>query len=208
MQKVYHNEHHRRAARHLKKSDPILARLITQVALPLSTPPDSHFGSLVEAIISQQLSDKAARTILQRFRDLFVGEDFPDARQVLRMREEQIRRAGISLQKLSYIKNLARAVHGKELDFETFQELSDEEIITQLIKLRGIGRWTAEMFLIFSLNRPDVFSFGDLGLRNAIKRLYRIRGELTSARAQKIALPWRPYRTYACRYLWASSSIP
>lgn len=189
---------------HLKQSDPILGAVIDRVKLRPLIPHSNHFRSLVEAIISQQLSDAAANTIIKRFSGLCVDRTLPLPEQVLRLQHRQIRRAGISLQKILYIKNIARAVHSGSLDFEHLQELADEEVIAELTRLKGIGRWTAEMFLMFSFCRPDIFSYGDLGLRNAITKLYRIRGELTEAKAQKIASRWSPYRTYACRYLWAS----
>lgn len=198
------NRQFRKIIVYLKKSDPALGAVIDRVALPSFTSRPNHFRSLVEAIISQQLSDKAAATITKRFIGLFDTVSFPGASAVVSASAKRLRRAGISGAKVLYIKNIARAVYGGSLDFQRLRRLADEEVILELTKLKGVGRWTAEMFLMFSFRRPDIFSYGDLGLRNAMVKLYRIRGKFTPDKARKIALRWSPYRTYACRYLWAS----
>ncbi|MEK9178784.1 MAG: DNA-3-methyladenine glycosylase 2 family protein, partial [Patescibacteria group bacterium] len=119
------------------------------------------------------------------------------------LKDEKIRSAGISYQKISYIKDLAKKFQNKQIEFDKFDKLTDEKIIDELVSVRGIGRWTAEMFLIFGLGRPDVFSYGDLGLRRAIERLYKIQ-DLSEIEAIRISEKWKPYRSVASRFLWKS----
>jgi len=190
-------------AKYLQSVDPILGDIMSQIQLPVLQPNHEYFRALVESIISQQLSAKAADTIFRRFVGLFP-EPFPEPRDVIAVPEKTIRSIGVSLQKISYIKNLARAVDTGKINFPRINELSDQEVIATLTRIKGIGPWTGEMFLIFSLARPDVFSFGDLGLKNAIRQLYRLRGDPTKKRLEQITRRWRPYRSLACRYLWAS----
>jgi len=192
------------AQKFLQHADPILGKVITSIVLAPLKLHDNYFRSLVESIISQQLSVKAADTIFNRFVKLFGNNEFPSAKRVLDMPARTIQSAGLSKQKVHYIKNVARAAGTSAVNFSTMQRLGDEEIIMQLTQIKGIGRWTAEMFLIFSLGRPDVFSYGDLGLRNAMRQLYGLRKEPSVRRAEQISILWRPYRSYACRYLWAS----
>ncbi len=118
-----------------------------------------------------------------------------------------MRTAGISFQKISYIKDLARRVNNDEIDFDSFQNKNDEEVIVELVKVKGIGRWTAEMFLMFALGRPDVFSFGDLGLRNGLQKVYKLKKPPTAKQAQKITNKWKPFRTYGSRYLWRALDL-
>lgn len=185
---------------HLKKHDKKLAEVISKVDLKSLAEVTNHFQSLVESIISQQLSVKAADTITNRFVALFPRKKFPSPQDILKTKDSIIRSVGISGQKISYIKNIAKA----ELDFKEIDKMSDEEVIIELTKIKGIGQWTAEMFLMFSLQRDDVFSYGDLGLRNAMKNIYGLRKHPTIQKAEKISGAWKPYRTLACRYLWAS----
>jgi DNA-3-methyladenine glycosylase II len=193
------------ARRHLRRVDPILAQVIDRVPAPqIKKRRNNYFKSLVEAIISQQLSNKAADTIITRFRKLFKQPGFPPPRQVLRMPTEKIRAAGLSYGKISYIKDLAQAIETRQLKIRQLHRLSDEEVIIRLIKVKGIGRWTAEMFLMFSLERPDVFSHGDLGLRNAIRKLYGFKKPPTVKQIEKTISKWQPHRTLASRYLWRS----
>ena len=195
-------EEHKKAILHLKK-DPILAKVIAEHPMFERNWGGHYFLDLVESIISQQLSVKAADTIWKRFQDLFPENEITPL-AVMQMNDEKIRAAGISYQKISYIKDLAKHVEESGLVFEQFDIMTDEEIITELTKVKGIGRWTAEMFLMFSMDRPDIFSYGDLGIRNAIKKLYGFAEAPTKEEAEKIAEKWRPYRTIACRYLWKS----
>jgi len=168
---------------------------------------NNHFRSLVREIVNQQLSGRAAATILSRFIRLFPGNSFPTPKQVLAQPVRKLRSAGLSGQKALYIRELARAVESGQLNFRKIVRLPDEDVIVLLTRQKGIGRWTAEMFLMFSLGRPDIFSFGDLGLRKALTRLYGKRGRLTLASMQKIAARWSPYRTYAAQLLWASNDV-
>lgn len=188
----------------LKKADPLLGKLFSQYSVNTPYPHTNYFQSLAEAIISQQLSDKAATTIIRRFKLLFPGTNFPSPKQVLRKKDSDLRSAGLSGAKVSYIKNLAAAIEDKTVHFTDVAKLTDEEIIEMLVKVKGIGRWTAEMFLIFSLGRPDVFSCGDLGLRNAVKKLYSLRKDPSLKQLQKLSARWQPHRTCASLYLWAS----
>jgi len=194
-----------RAQKHLRRVDPILAKVINRIPAPQTKKRrGNYFKSLVEAIISQQLSNKAADTIIVRFRKLFHQPGFPTPRQVLRMPAEKIRSAGLSYSKVAYIKDLAKAIETKQLNIRQVHKMSDEEVILHLTQVKGIGQWTAEMFLMFSLERPDVFSHGDLGLRNAIQRLYCFKKPPTVKQIEKIVLKWQPHRTLASRYLWRS----
>ncbi len=194
---------HQRALKHLGKADPVLAGIIKRANIKALLPRRNHFQSLVVAIINQQLSGKAAATIEKRFRGLF-GNKFPKADDVLKISDSRLRSCGLSFQKISYIKNLAEAATNKSLDFRKLSKLQDEIIINQLIQIKGIGRWTAEMFLMFSLGRPNVFSMGDLGLRNGLKKLYNIDTKKHSKKLQKLLDSWHPHKTLASRLLWAS----
>lgn len=182
-----------------------MALIVNKVGILDERSSQDYFLDLTESIISQQLSIKAANTIWERFKMLYSGKITPD--KVLRTDDQKIRDCGISWSKISYIKDLA--IHTKEsrLMFENFEKMDNEEIITELVRVKGIGRWTAEMFLMFAMGRPDVFSYGDLGIRKAIMRNYGLANEPTQVQAEKISESWKPYRTYACRYLWKSLEI-
>ena len=189
------------AIRHLKK-DRKLAKVIDQVGsynLPITKNP---YESLVEAIITQQLSGKAADSISARFRDIY-GK-FPKPADVLRTSDGKLRKAGLSYMKVSYIKDLSNKVESKELRLSYMKNLTDEEVIEQLTIVKGIGRWTAEMFLIFSLGRQDVLPVGDLGLKKGIQKLYSLSELPEKEEMEKIAQKWRPYRSVATWYLWRS----
>lgn len=155
--------------------DPILNQLIAKYPAPkFEDRSEFLFEELIESVISQQLSIKASDTIFARFKKLFKNNLFPMPEEILKMDDEKLRGVGISYQKISYIKAIAAAFQKGEINKDKIKQLSDAEVISELTKIRGIGRWTAEMTLIFTLNRPDVFSIGDLGLRNAIIKLYGI----------------------------------
>jgi DNA-3-methyladenine glycosylase II len=156
---------------------------------------------LVEAIISQQLSGKAADTIYKRFLALFKSEHFPTPEQILKMDVEKLRSAGMSYSKTNYIKNIARAFKNGDLNIKKIKKMKDEEVIKELTKIKGVGKWTTEMILIFTLNREDVFSLGDAGLRRAIKNLYGITDE---KKILKLSETWKPKRSFACWLLWQS----
>lgn len=191
----------------LLASDPSLAAIISHietVSLPVSKDP---FSDLVEAIINQQLSEKAGRTIFTRFRASFPGAKLTP-RRILARSDQSLRDVGISWSKVTYIKSLAEEVEKKRLRLADLGALDDEAVITALTKVKGIGRWTAEMFLMFSLGREDVFSYGDLGLRRAMAKLYKFRDYPSTKQMEKIVTKWRPYRTIVARMLWASLDAP
>jgi DNA-3-methyladenine glycosylase II len=182
--------------------DPILKKLVKKYPAPkFEDKSEFLYEGLIESIISQQLSVKAADTIFVRFLKLFKSKSFPKPKDVLKMKDDTLRTAGISYQKISYIKSVAHAFETKQIDHKKIIKLSDEEVIAELTKIKGVGRWTAEMKLIFTLNRSDVFSIGDLGLRNAIIKLYGISDKKEML---KLSETWKPFRSYACWYLWRS----
>jgi DNA-3-methyladenine glycosylase II len=195
--------HHKKIA-HLKKNDPILKVIIEGVKLRELTIARGPFEALVEAIVSQQLSIKAADTIFKRFVALTPGKKFPTPRQIIKMPTAKMRKCGLSRMKVSFIKDLAKKTLDGTLDFKHMDAMSDEEVVEHLVRVKGIGQWTAEMFLIFSLGRDDIFSYGDLGLRNALQRIYKMRKPPTPRQAEKITAKWKPYRSLGSRYLWAS----
>lgn len=187
---------------HFKRVDPTLFSYIEKVELKIFSQPVNLFLELCESIISQQLSIKASDTIFGRFVKLFKGA--PTPQKLLKIKDEKIRACGISYGKIKYLKDLASKIVKKELVLEDLNKLPDEEVIITLTRVKGIGRWTAEMFLMFSLNRPDVFSHGDLGLRRAISKMYGFKKEPSIKQMEKIVSKWKPYRTYASRILWRS----
>ncbi len=156
---------------------------------------------LVEAIINQQLSEKAGRTIFTRFRSVFSKKTVT-AQMLLALPDQQLRDVGISWSKVTYLKSLAHAVVERTLVLSALASLSDEDVAAKLIQVKGVGAWTAEMFLMFSLGREDVFSYGDLGLRRAIQMLYKLRREPTIKQMERLSRRWRPYRTYVALALW------
>jgi DNA-3-methyladenine glycosylase II len=165
---------------------------------------DDHYGALVRAIVGQQLSVHAARAIYGRLTDRFGGRP-PTPSEILGDDPEELRAAaGLSRAKVAFLRSLAEHVGSGELELERLDELPDEEVTAELVAVKGLGTWSADMFLMFHLERPDVLPVGDLGIRRAIQRAYGLE-ELPQADAiERIAEPWRPYRTLACRYLWRS----
>ncbi len=192
----------RKAINHLKKSDPVLSAIIEKVGPCKIEYGDPSFASLAEAIVYQQLNGKAALTIFNRFADLAGRPLTPQG--ILKLTEPQMRSAGLSKQKLSYIRSLAELTHSGELDFARLPDMPDDEVIAHLTEVKGVGTWTAQMFLMFSLRRPDVLPTGDFGIQTAIRKYYRKRKMPKPAEMEKIAKPWSPYRTFACWYLWKS----
>lgn len=198
----------RQAEAHLAAADPVMARLVAQVGrcrLPRSRCTDP-FTAMVEAIIWQQLSTKAAATIYARFLALFAGA-MPVPAAVMALPDEALRAAGLSRAKILYLRDLSQRILDGSLPLETLEQLPDEEVIAALTQVKGIGRWSAEMFLMFRLQRPDVLPVGDLGIVKAIQRHYRMRKIPPPERMYRIAEPWRPYRSVASWYLWASSDV-
>lgn len=191
---------------HFRRVDPKLFVWAERIELDERTIPDNLFEELVESIIGQQLSGKAADTIFGRLKKLFPkGEITPD--RILKLSDEKIRECGTSWAKIKSLKDLAAKVKNKELDLDSLKKLPDEEVIIELVKVKGIGPWTAEMFLMFTLCRQDIFSHGDLGLRNGIKKIYGFKKEPTRKQIEKIVRKWSPYRSYASRILWRSLEI-
>ena len=166
-------------------------------------PPLDAYGTLLRSVVGQQLSSKAAATIYGRVLDLFGGST-PTPAELLEIAPERLREAGLSGRKVEYVRDLASHVLSGELELDRLEALSDEEVIAEITAIRGFGVWSAQMFLIFFLERPDVLPTGDLGVRNAVKVAYEL-GELpTPAELTTIAEPWRPHRTLASVYLWES----
>ena len=191
----------RQAVRHLQR-DPHLAPLIAAHERPAFKPKSNAFRALTEAIIYQQLSGRAAAAIYGRVLDLFPGRRFPAPGRLLTMPEGRLRSAGLSAQKAAYLLDLAAKFDDGTLQPRLFSKMTDDEISEHLIQVRGIGQWTAHMFLMFTLGRPDVLPVGDLGIRNGFKKLYRLRKEPTPDKMTTLAEPWRPYRSVASWYLW------
>lgn len=184
--------------------DPVIIKLIEKYGELTWGEERDLFEHLVDAIVSQQLSVKASETIFGRFKKLFGnGNKFPTPGQILKMPDEKLRSAGLSGAKVKYVKSLAEFVHEKKLDLINLKNLGDEEVIVELTKVKGIGRWTAEMILIFGLRRKDVFSLGDLGLRKAVSNLYGVSID-DLKKIEEISLKWSPNRSVAARYLWKS----
>jgi len=192
------------ARRLLARRDPVIRDLMRRHG-PCGLASAQHedaFTALVHAIVSQQLSTKAAATIARRFDALFDGRPTPVA--VARVRDDQLRAVGLSSQKARYIRDLCARIDDGSLPLHQVNELSDDDVIQSLTQVKGIGRWTAEMFLMFRLHRPDVLPVGDLGIVKAVQRAYGLRKLPRPDRIMEIGESWRPYRSVACWYLWAS----
>jgi len=197
----------RKGVRHLKKNDPILARIISK-AKPIKFELDEdHYEAIVGSIIFQQLAGSAARAILNRFKDLYGGR-LPNPQEYLSTEESKLRSSGLSPQKISYIKDLAERLESGRLNLKRLEDLSDEEAMKELDDVRGIGRWTAEMFLLFKLGRTDVLPVDDLGLRKAAKHAYKLRKLPTRNRFEQLAEKWHPYSSISTLYLWRSLEKP
>ncbi|HEX6050850.1 MAG TPA: DNA-3-methyladenine glycosylase [Gemmatimonadaceae bacterium] len=167
----------------------------------------THFDAVCRSIVYQQLSGKAAATIHARMLALFGGRS-PTPAELAAVSDASLRSVGLSRQKLTYLKDLAVRVSSGDVPIETLHELPDDAVIDALIRVKGVGRWTAQMFLMFRLGRPDVLPELDLGIQNAIHRAYRLRKRPTPDRVTKIGAPWAPYRTVASWYLWRSLDLP
>jgi DNA-3-methyladenine glycosylase II len=161
--------------------------------------------SLVRAIVSQQISTIVARVIFRRLLDI-LGEQDITAESLINISEQSLRDIGLSKQKISYIKGIAAAAYDGSLNFEYIHSLSDEDAITELQKLKGIGEWTAQMFVLFQMGREDIFPVKDGGIRSAMKRLYSLE-EIDDDQMIDLAENWRPYRSLACKYLWGALNL-
>jgi DNA-3-methyladenine glycosylase II len=195
----------RKAINHLRKCDPVLCEIIERVGKFRMEFGPPEFFSLAESIIYQQLNGKAAAKIFTRFAALAGEPMTPEG--ILKLSDAQLRSVGLSKQKSAYLKDLATKTAAGLLDFTRLPELSDEEVVKHLTQVKGIGVWTAHMFLMFTLRRPDVLPTGDYGVQAAIKKHYRKRQLPKPHVMEKIAKPWAPYRSIACWYLWRSLDI-
>ncbi len=190
---------------HFKKVDPLLYQaymnLANQELMTIHLPAD-HFEALCREIIAQQLSTKVARVIFARLQNLFPDQKIT-AKKLLQLKHETLRAVGLSNSKTKYLLDLAHKVQTKQLSFAKLASLDDSSVISELTKVKGIGPWTAEMFLIFALERENIFSYGDFVLKKAITNLYGLQSA-TKEEIEKIVNKWPPYKSYACRILWRS----
>ena len=196
------------AVAHLRAADPVLRELIDRYG------PDglgerresgqrAHYGALVRAIVGQQLSTRAAAAIYRRLAERFGGRE-PTPQEILADEPDELRSVGLSRAKVRYLRSLAEHVLDGSLELDRVDTLPDEEVIAELTAVKGIGEWSAHMFLMFHLGRPDVLAVGDLGIRKAMMLAYGLETLPLTPAMEQIAEPWRPYRTLACRYLWRS----
>jgi DNA-3-methyladenine glycosylase II len=192
-----------RAIEHLCTDERLAAAMAAIGPLPPLETSGDVYANLLRAVIFQQLSGKAAATIHRRFVALF-DDGYPHAGQLLQLDEQSLRGVGLSRQKLSYVQNIARFFQEGQLKKQSWTDWADEDIIRQLTKIKGVGQWTVEMILIFTLNRPDVFPVDDLGIQQAMAKLYDLpeQGRALQTRMRQLAEPWRPFRSYATRCLW------
>jgi DNA-3-methyladenine glycosylase II len=204
-----------KARRELAAADPTMAALIERIGeIDIATRlqrrseerPADAYGALLRAIVGQQLSTKAARTIYGRILALFDGRT-PPPEQLLEADESALRAAGLSGRKVEYVRDLASHVLSGELELDRLGELPDEEVVAEIVAVRGLGVWTAEMFLLFHLERPDVLSGGDLGIRKAVQVEYGLDEMPAPSRVLEIGEPWRPHRSLASLYLWESLAV-
>jgi DNA-3-methyladenine glycosylase II len=196
------------ARRHLIKADPKLAAIIKRIG-PCglhAVAPRDPFEALTMSIASQQLSTRAAATIFGRFCDLFPPDRKPTPERVMSLTDDEIRAVGYSRPKVTFVKDLAAHVLDRRLDLRGLKKHSDDEVMQQLVAVKGIGRWTAEIFLMFRLGRLDILPADDLGLMNAVHRAYGLRKRPDARRLRKMGETWRPYRSVAAWYLWQSLS--
>jgi DNA-3-methyladenine glycosylase II len=193
----------------LVAADPVMAGLIEQVGTLPSPPrkradPQEHYGALLHAVVNQQLSVKAGAAIYGRLKGRFGGHT-PTPEQLLADDPEELRlAAGLSRSKVGFMRSLAEHILSGELELERLDDLSDEDVMAELVAVKGIGEWTAHMFLMSHLHRPDVLAPGDLGIRRAIERAYSLQEIPDTETVERLAERWRPHRTLACRYLWRS----
>ena len=195
---------------HLRAADPVLARLLDEHGAPSlerdprRPAPGDHYAALVRSIVGQQLSVVAARSIYRRLLEHFGGRP-PTPEEVLAADPDEMRiAAGLSRAKTAYLRSLAEHVISGELELDRLDDLPDDEVLAKLVAVKGIGAWSAQIFLMFQLERPDVLAVGDLGIRRAVERAYGLDALPTPAELTALAEPWRPFRTAACRILWRS----
>ncbi|MEE8335856.1 MAG: DNA-3-methyladenine glycosylase [Candidatus Neomarinimicrobiota bacterium] len=192
----------KKALKYLENADPRITRLRAEFGDPDFKPNKNYFEALVRAIIFQQLSGKAANTIYLRFKALFKGEQFPLPEAILNIPFETLRAVGLSNQKTNYVRDLSEKIKNGTLKFTEFEGMTDEEVSEALIQVKGIGQWTADMFLMFTLNRPDVFPLGDLGVQKGFMHFCKLKEMPNALKMEQEAEKWRPYRTLVAWYMW------
>jgi len=199
-------EGYARARRVLMRRDPVLGAAIKRIGVcgMAERQRTDHLSALVGAIVSQQLSTKAAATIFGRFLSLFLEKQIPSAAAIDGLDDAALRGVGLSGQKVGYLRDLCARIADGSLRLEELDDLPDDVVVERLTAVKGFGRWTAEMFLMFRLHRPDVLPVGDLGIVNAVRKLYGLRKQPDPKRLEKMGEAWRPYRSVACWYLWQS----
>jgi len=195
-----------KARKHLQSVDSKLYSYVQRITLPDFTKRQDSFTELCDTIISQQLSGKVAATIFQRFKGLFPANKIT-VDKLLKLPDAKIRSCGTSWAKARSLKDLAQKVKDGKVLLESLDSMSDDEVKAHLIQIKGIGPWSAEMFLMSALGREDIFSFGDLGLKKGIMKVYNLKKEPTTKQIEKIVSKWRPHRTYASRILWKSLEL-
>ena len=193
---------HNIALRHLSHADKRMEKLIDKFGPPNFNLMNNYYESLVRSIVYQQLSGKAASIIYERFLDLFVFDIYPKPKDVLAVSIETLRSSGLSYQKVNYIRDLSEKWQDGTMNLTDIDSMTDEEISSELIKVKGIGQWTADMFLMFTLGRPDVFPFGDLGIQKGVMILTNMNRLPTQKEMERKTKKWQPYRTVAAWYLW------
>ena len=193
---------HNIALRHLSHADKRIEKLIDKFGPPNFNLMNNYYESLIRSIVYQQLSGKAASIIYERFLDLFVFDIYPEPKDVLAVSIETLRSSGLSYQKVNYIRDLSEKWQDGTMNLTDIDSMTDEEISSELIKVKGIGQWTADMFLMFTLGRPDVFPFGDLGIQKGVMILTNMNRLPTQKEMERKTKKWQPYRTVAAWYLW------
>jgi DNA-3-methyladenine glycosylase II len=194
------------ALAHLRAADPVLAAVIDRVGTYDMQYHEPTFRALVRSIVFQQLHGKAARTIFDRLQNKAGGEITPES--ILKLRPAQMRSVGLSKQKLTYIRDLARKTRDGLVEFDKFPQMSDEQVIAELTNVKGIGQWTAHMFLMFALRRPNILPTGDYGVRSAMRKAYGIKVMPKPRTMERIAKCWHPYCSIASWYMWRSLDVP
>ena len=189
------------------RKQPRLEKLDLRERKPPFKRPSDPFSSLIRSIVFQQLSGKAATTILNRFLALFGGT-YPTPQQIAKLSDAKFKKAGISPQKMGYLRDLAKRFMDGTIDPTLFKKMSDDEIKEHLLVVKGIGPWTAEMFLMFTLYRPDVFPTGDLGIRKGFQKLFKLKTPPDAKKMERLTKAWRPHRTVASWYLWELVDMP
>ena len=193
---------HNIALRHLSHADKRIEKLIDKFGPPNFNLMNNYYESLIRSIVYQQLSGKAASIIYERFLDLFVFDIYPEPKDILAVSNETLRSSGLSYQKVNYIRDLSEKWQDGTMNLTDIDSMTDEEISSELIKVKGIGQWTADMFLMFTLGRPDVFPFGDLGIQKGVMILTNMNRLPTQKEMERKTKKWQPYRTVAAWYLW------